>query len=278
MRSTKTINALVPVADVGGEHRPLVEGLQILESTSVQDSIPLGLAQNYRDTQVRVQEHKLKTKFLGFAPIFSGNRVYVGNKSDWAIMNLSEDSLYHFHNGNLHAPPSVIKDIKKNADAGVKLDSNFIAHEVPPGTIVEGEPVPLELIIPPPSGTVQRRLGVIDKLMNSWWKTVGRTSATAVATPFVAGAVVTFVAVSAVASVANNIGTELGNRSREIAEEKERIAEANRIAAARKTYLAAGYDPVLLGVQFDPNWTDDENRPIGLWYYLGAWNWDELEQ
>jgi hypothetical protein len=39
----------------------------------------------------------------------------------------------------------------------------------------------------------------------------------------------------------------------------------------------AARDPVLFGVQFDPNWQLD-SIPIGMWYYLTHWFWDEGER
>ena len=152
-------------------------------------------------------------------------------------MNLNQDPLFRSQNNKLYAPKNVLGEIQTAVKAGIQLDSIYIAHEVPKGHLQPGQKVSLELLAPPPSGKVQRRLNFIEKASRQWWKYVGYLSAGVMVAPtavFGAAAISPFLVAS------------------------------------------AGLDPVLLGVQFDPRWTFN-GQPIGLWYYIAAWNWSEME-
>lgn len=228
--SSENSTALV-LADNKNRKR-LLDGVHI--ETSAPKAIPVNLVRRQNETMALAHSNKLNIHFLGHSPVFSETKIYCGETSDWALMNLNHDPLFRAQKNKLYAPKSVVTEIQTAVNAGIKLDSIYIAHEVAKGKLQPGKPLSLELLVPPPSAKMQRRLSIIEKTSNQWWKFVAYFSAGAIAAPTAA------------------------------------------LASPFLAVASAGLDPVLLGVQFDPRWTV-EGKPIGLWYYITAWNWAEME-
>ena len=219
----------LPVANV--PERPWQVALEALRIRSswlgpVQQP-PTALIQRYQETDALTRTHALPVRFFGYAPLFKGTYVYQALECDWAIMSLPEDPFFDEHKGRLYAPRSVIRDLKRFSAVGLSFDAIFIAHEVPPDSVRPGEPVPLELIAPPPTRSARERLSFIGKA--SLWGTIAKW---------------------------------LG-------------AAATHVSAGLAALAAR--DPVLFGVQFDETWQLD-GQPIGMWYYLARWFWDEREK
>jgi len=270
--------ALAPVAKAYDEYRPLVNGARILPRVPDSVSMPVELASRYQQTQRLISENGLSVPFLGYAPLFTGTKVYSGKDSDWALMNLSSDPLFRTQGNNLYAPLSVVNDVQSVVKVGINLDAIFIAHEIPKGVLKSGEEVPVDLIAPAPSMKVQRRLSFLERTSRAWWKLVTGTSVGAVAVPVAAGAVTviagTALVGAAAASAANAVASAsaaaeaAAERSRAAAVHRARVA-AEAAAAERARYY---YDPALLGVQFDPRWLVN-GQPAGLWYFIASWVW-----
>jgi hypothetical protein len=141
----------------------------------------------YHETHNLIEGKGLPVRFLGYAPLFSETRVYRGQGCDWAMMYLGDDPVYSFHKNKLYAPPPVIADINNILNAGMKFDAIFIAHEIPTGTVKLGERVPLDLIAPPPSPSVQQRLRFMENSSKGWWDFVKGSIVNTLVAPTVAG-------------------------------------------------------------------------------------------
>ena len=226
-----------PVAVVPKERWPVV-----LETLGIQRSasrFPIALPsqsliERYRRTLYLAERNNLSLLFLGYAPIFSGTRVYRGRDCDWAMMHLGDDPVYCFYGQRLYAPRPVIEQMERIVQAGIEFDTIFIAHEIPVGSVKPGEPVPLELIIPPPHPQVRRRLSFLESTVMRWWGFV---------TKVLAGTA-KMAAITAIATATTAVG----------------------VAAL------VAQDPVLFGVQFDNAWQVN-GQPVGMWYYLTHWYW-----
>lgn len=178
-----------PVAEVSEGQWPVV--LKTLEIQPVSSLLPQvtnnALFKRYHQTHALSDRKGIPVRFLGYAPLFSGTRVYRGQGCDWAMMYLGDDPVYGFHKNKLYAPPPVITDINNIVNAGVKFDAIFIAHEIPEGSIKSGAPVPLELIAPPPSPSVQQRLQFMESSSKGWWSFVTGAIVGALSVPTIAG-------------------------------------------------------------------------------------------
>lgn len=268
--------ALVPVAEVHDQYRPLLEGARILPSSPDPLSMPIELTRRHQQTQRLISKNDLSMSFLGYAPLFSGTKVYAGKDSDWALMNLSLDPLFRSQQNNLYAPLSVVNEVQSVVNTGINLDAIFIAHEVRKGVLKSGEDVPLELITPVPSPKVARRLNFLARTSAFWWKAVTRTSVGAVAVPAAAGAAAVIAGTSLIGTAAVSTANAMASAAAaaDAAAERRRAAEAARAAAeaAAAARAATYYDPALLGVQFDSHWVVN-GQPVGLWYFITSWVW-----
>jgi hypothetical protein len=232
--NSATSTALVPSVNSTNRNR-LLSGVHI--ATSAPKPVPVSLARRHNETTALARANGINLPFLGYSPVFSETKMYFGEASDWALMNLNNDPLFNSQKNKLYAPKSVLAEIRTAVKAGIQLDSIYIAHEVPKGKLQLGKKISAELLAPPPSAKVQRRLNFIEKATRLWWKYVAEISAGAIVAP---------------------------------------VAIAGAVAASPFAALSAGLDPVLLGVQFDPRWTH-KGQPIGIWYYITAWDWSNVE-
>jgi hypothetical protein len=109
----------------------------------------------------------LPVEYLGTGPLFDGHRVYSGRRYDWVLANLPDDPLFHDRDG-FPVPKQVLKDLRAVQKSGVDFDALYVAHQVPRGTVYEGERLRAEMLMPPPSRAMQRLsgyLGVIGRVL-----------------------------------------------------------------------------------------------------------------
>lgn len=127
------------------------------------------LLDRHRETMRLTQDKDLSTRFVGYAPTFKGMRIYAGPAHDWVMMNLDEDPQYLELGKKLVAPRVVVEQLTKMHSYGLRADHIYIAHEVPKGSIKQGQEVPLEAILPPPPAEVAKRVsGYADKANRVW--------------------------------------------------------------------------------------------------------------
>jgi hypothetical protein len=251
-------------------------------------SISSSLIDRYYETDALVAQHKLSVYFMGYAPVFNGWYIHRGQQSDWAVVNLAQDTMFTTPRGffgrknRLIVPQKVAKDIEAIRAAGIKMDALFIAHEIPAGVVPDGSSPPLELIMPPPPRRAEERIRKYERIAEGAWQ----AGAAAVAGAAIAGAAAVAVTaatvaagVSAVASSANLLpdgraassGSNAADLTSSAAPARPQAATSARALASESR--ARNFDPVLFGLQLDP-----QNRvngmPMAMWYYLTHWYWE----
>lgn len=194
----------------------------------------LELDQRFATTQHLASRSGLPVPFLGYSSLFSETRLYPGNASDWVMMPLKNDPLFQEYGQRLYAPEDVRQHLGQLHTAGIEMDGLYIAHEITPGVLRPGDPVPVELLRPTPPEHIVRRSQVLERTTRQWWDFVAKTVTTSVRVTN------TFVQVGAAVAVQGALGILR--------------------------------DPILFGVQYHPDWQFN-GRPIGQWYYLTQWDW-----
>ena len=282
-RRDSITNMIVPTPDVFDEYRPLLEGTQIQPYPYGGREIPVDVLKRYNETELLLSTNNLANRFLGYAPVFSDTRVFFGKDSDWAVMNLTDDPVFRVHRKKVYAPLAAVEEVQTIIATGIDFDAVIIAHELPKDALKQGEQVAFDLITPPPSVKVHRRLNFMERTVGVWWSLIMKASVGAVAIPAAAGAATVIAGTALIAAGAKTFASTATAASEAMAANAAAAkALAAQEAAARAAaaanlarVTAGGYDPALLGVQFDPRWTI-EGKPIGLWYYLTAWVWPEV--
>jgi len=153
-----------PVAQVEVPSR----GIQMLHSLNIvpqSQHISSVLAKKHDYTLSCTMQTGLPIQFLGYAPAFDGAKVFRGQGTDWAFMNISEDPIFT-RSDKYPMPRVVVQSIRRAVNAGMDFDAIFIAHEVPVGQIRSGTPIPYELIMPPPPRRTLQRLHRLDKAIS----------------------------------------------------------------------------------------------------------------
>lgn len=202
-------------------------------------SITPELARRYHRTEYLSDAFNLPIRCIGTGPVFAGTRLYPGADSDWVLLNLTEDPLFYSSGERLVMPGTVIEDLTEVLAAGIDFDAVFIAHELPKDNLKPGQPVPLELIAPPPPPAMSRRLNRLNRMNQMVWNSLAAAAGTALE------------ATTAVVTAAGTV-------------------------AATSIMLLASYDPILFGIYLDKEHSVN-GHPIGLWYYLSHWTWDSEE-
>lgn len=108
-----------------------------------------GLSARAWHVVARTAGSDLPVRYLGCMPIFKGHRVYQAPERDWALLNLADDPLLGDRDGFPIAKR--ILETLERVRRRIDFDTLFVAHEVPRGAVVEGRPLPAEVVIPPPS-------------------------------------------------------------------------------------------------------------------------------
>jgi hypothetical protein len=114
----------------------------------------------------RIAWDDLPVRYLGTMPLFAGHRVYAGASTDWVVLNLADDPLFHDRHG-FPIPGRVLDDLRR-VERSLEFDALFVAHEVPRGAVVEDRPIPREALLPPgPRPVVQQseRFGEAARLL-----------------------------------------------------------------------------------------------------------------
>lgn len=200
-----------------------------------QITISAPVVASHKRTMQLVQQHHLPVRYVGLAPAYKGVQLYQGANTEVVMMNLSEDPLYYENGGRSVMPKVVIGELQRILNHGCDFEAVYVAHEVPKGSVQPGEPVPLEVIVPPPPPRMRKRLSHLEGLMATYWGGVRTAIRLASGGALVAGAAL--------------------------------------IAAPAALVMAtASLDPILFGLHVD--WEHEvEGMPVALWYYLTSWVW-----
>lgn len=182
---------------------------------------------------------QLNITFLGYAPVQSRSRVFHGDGCDWVMMSLREDPLYYASGRKLVTPKPVHDELRRIVRAGINFDAMFIAHEVPAGSVKDGQAIPLELIAPPPPPEVMERMDRLGRQASGFWSGIAQTL------------------------------RRVGDAASQTA-----VAVGSSLAAIGSVTFR---DPILFGVRFERDWRVD-GRPLGMWYYLTHWYWPIAEE
>ena len=203
-----------------------------VEPISVPDFPPV-LLDRYQKTQDLATQANLPVQLLGYQPVFSDTKFYHAPNTDWVMMNLSQDPLFQAQDQKLYAPAQARQDLLNLAAAGLVFDAIFIAHEIPQGSALPDGQVPLAALMPPLPHQTAQNLAFLDRSQQGFWHGIAK------------GTALTFVApVQAAVHVLGAAADSLSNSFR--------------------------YDPVIFGVQFDP---DTQDQTPALWYHLTDWHW-----
>ena len=188
---------------------------------------------------VRGSQEALPLLYLGMMPLFSGHRVYQGQRYDWVLVNLAEDPLFHDRDG-FPVPGRILDHLRVVKRAGIDFDALYIAHEMEKGKIREGERLTAEALLPPAPRPVERLSHQLGKASEALWAVA--------AAPLV---------VSLVAGAAVGAGALMA-------------APALAVAAASCITL----DPILLGTTVAPGKPVKPGEPA-CWFYLAHWAYGE---
>lgn len=206
--------------------------------------------ERHQRTLDRASARNLPIRYLGTRPVPARTELYPGREADWALMSLSGDPLFYSNGRRLVVPAAVKRDIDRALEAGIDFDALFIAHELPAGLVRPGQPIPLDLVAPPPPPEMQRYAERTGERSAKVCRMAGQVVLTVAATSLglIRGAV------KAASSAARETATGLGRAALAI--------------SSSNVYR----DPILFGV----NLTGERvglGEPIGLWYYLTHWYW-----
>ena len=235
---------------------PQTQLLNLLEVEPISaPDLPPALLDRYQKTQDLATQADLPLQFLGYQPVFSDTKIYHGPNTDWVMMNLTQDPLFQAQGQKLYAPAQARQDLMNLVAAGLVFDAIFIAHEIPPGSVLPDDQVPLAALMPPLPHQTAQNLAFLDRSQQGFWHGIAKGTALALALPVLAAGAL------AVAAGAVVLG-----------------AAAMAISAVGLVVLAVGapvivgmnFDPVILGVQFDP---DAQDQSPALWYHLTNWHW-----
>jgi len=172
-------------------------------------------------------------------PLFSGLRVYQGQRYDWVLVNLAEDPLFHDRDG-FPVPRRILDHLGTVERAGVDFDALYLAHEMEKGRIREGEQLTADALLPPPPRSVERLSHQLGKASGALWAVAA------------APLVVSLVAGAAVGAAA--------------------LMAAPALAVAGASCMSL--DPILLGTKVAPGKPVRPGEPA-CWFYLAHWAYGE---
>jgi hypothetical protein len=183
----------------------------------------------------RSSQENLPMPYLGTMPLFAGHRLYEGQLSDWVLVNLAEDPLFHDRDG-FPVPKLVLEHLWTIKTAGIEFDALYVAHETEKGAIQPGEPLTSEPLLPPPPQSVVQLSNQLGGVSEALWA---------------AAAVPLALATVGVAVVAAGA-----------------LVAAPVVAMAAVSCMTG--DPILLGTLVAPGRSVRVGEPA-CWFYLGAW-------
>lgn len=235
-----------PVAEVPQEGRlPLVVRSLAIEPRTT-TLVSRDIVDKHNRTMALARKHDLTVAFMGYAPTFNGVHIHRAAHTDWAVMPVAKDPLYQSWGRSLYVPPAVLEDMERVWDAGINFDAVFIAHEIPAGSVEAGEPIPLELIQPPPPPSTARYLNQLEAVSKAYWQAMPRLLTMPVVAPLVLGGLALGAAVA--------------------------VAVGGAVALGAAAITATAYDPILFGLYVDKS-RQVNGQSLALWYYLTHWYW-----
>lgn len=205
------------------------------KSLGIPPGVSYELTHTASQTTAMAEREGLAIRQMGYAPTFSGTRVYHGASTDWVTLNIEEDPLYYLNQRRLIVPRTVAHSLRRMDQAGIVFDAIFIAHEVPQGHLRTGQAIPLEYIMPPSPAAQTARLQTLGKLTTGFWKSIGQ--------------LIQGIGVTALAS------------------------SAAIVAAPIALAAASGMDPILFGLHIDPQIRVNHGH-LASWHYITHWYWD----
>jgi hypothetical protein len=185
----------------------------------------------------RSSQENLPVPYLGTMPLFAGPRLYEGQLSDWVLVNLAEDPLFHDRDG-FPVPRLILEHLCAIDTAGIEFDALYVAHETEKGAIKLREPLTRESLLPPPPQAVAQLSDRLGRVGEAVWVVA--------ATPLVLATVGT----TAMASGA--------------------LVAASVVAMAAAACMTG--DPIVLGTVVAPGRPVRVGEPA-CWFVLGAWNY-----
>lgn len=111
---------------------------------------------------------KIAAPHLGEAPLFMGHRRCAGEPNDWVLVNAAVDPLVHGA-GGLPVPRTILTELKLLERQGPRFDALYLAHEIAPGSLDDGEPLRRRHLAPPPAATALRTAGLLGRLGQVAW-------------------------------------------------------------------------------------------------------------
>ena len=169
-----------------------LETLQIRHKADLFPLIsPKELLRRHSEIETITRDNSLSVRFLGYNILPKQVCVYPGEKSDWAIMNLKSDPVFYANGESMIIPDKVALQIRTIVNAGIEFDAIYIAHEIPKSSVKPGQPVPLELIAPPPPPETMYRVRKLGNEVDKFWKKIAAISTTTVAATAAAFAALT---------------------------------------------------------------------------------------
>lgn len=216
------------------------------------------LQNRYSLTQKKVSKYDLPIKPLWYAPVFDEQRLYTtGEDNDWVFMPLARDASYT--SGNFSLPIQVAHTLEKIVRSDVQFDSIFVAHEIHKGSVLRGQLVPLELILPPLNN---KNIRLAHKIEDVASLLVNNTTDITLA---LAKGVIDLVLSTSRSSI---------QLAKAFTDALNTSVTTHQIRVSQST--SNYYDPILFGLQLDIDREIDKN-PMALWYYLSSWNWKDWE-
>jgi hypothetical protein len=96
----------------------------------------LAIVPSPKQLPVPISSHFVQTRLVGHAEAFTSTRVYKGNRTDWAIINLAQDLLFYSNGRKLIMLEVVLSDITRTLRVGINFDAVFIAQEMYSLTVI----------------------------------------------------------------------------------------------------------------------------------------------
>jgi hypothetical protein len=152
------------------------------ENTSIEYGVRQILDQTERFSN---QEQSLIPHHVGEGVVFSGTVVVSYRKYDMVTIPLSEDPLYT-QRDRFPIPRKVLNHLRNLQKMSVDFDTLYIVHEIPKDTLRSGDPLPLDLVDPPPSPENMEQAERIGNLSRITWMSTLAPAVPVVGVPLVA--------------------------------------------------------------------------------------------
>lgn len=112
------------------------------------------LAQRCEMVLDTARRHKLSLGLCGVRPEHGGVEFVERLASDWVVMPVSIDPGYIQH--GMVMPESALQVLLRIRQTGLDFDDIVVAHELPKGAYRPGQPLPVDLLLPPRTTEVRQ--------------------------------------------------------------------------------------------------------------------------